>query len=255
MGTLEDSAAHLELDLDAPEVALQHLVSAASIFAGLLREVGRSYLGTTQDPIRWIVEVQPGSVKLPLRPTRALEEVSPSALPEVVALVTDGIALLDRTAERPRHFTDKALEQAKALSNLAGSEVPINVRNGASKVPVPVTRRIAANVDDVLGTPDVSYGTVEGLLEAVNIHDTNRTFGVYDSLTGKKVECKLTGNVTVDDLGPAIGKRVAVSGLILSRSTGERISIQADELEVFEDADLPSPEDVIGILKGYEREE
>jgi hypothetical protein len=193
------------------------------------------------------------SVKLPLRPTPALEEVSPSAFPQIIAAVTEGIAMLDKTAERPPYFTDKALEQAKALANLAGSEVPINVRNGVGKVPV--TRRIAGNVDDVLGTPDVSYGTVEGLLEAVNIHGTNRTFGVYDPLTGKKVECKLTGKVSVDDLGPAIGKRVAVSGLILSRSTGGRISIQADKLEIFEDADLPSPEDVIGILKGYEREE
>jgi hypothetical protein len=250
---LEDSAAHLELDLDAPEVALQHLVSAASVFAGLLREVARAYFGTSQDPVRWVVEVQPGSVKLPLRPTPALEEVSGSAFPHFVVVVTEGIALLDKTAERPSYFTDKALEQAKALANLSGSEVPISVRNGAAKIPV--TRRIAANVDDVLNKPDVSYGTVEGLLEAVNIHGTNRTFGVYDPLTGKKIECKLTGKVTVDDLGPAIGKRVAVSGLIVSRSTGERISIQADELEIFEDTDLPSPEDVIGILKGYEREE
>jgi hypothetical protein len=253
MGNLEDSAAHLELDLDAPEVALQHLVSAASTFAALLREVARAYLGTAQDPVRWIVEVRPGSVKLPLRPTPALEQVSPSAFPEVIATVTEGIALLDRTAKRPAHFTDKALEQAKALANLAGPEVPINVRNGRAKVPV--TKRIAANVDEVLGAADPSYGTVEGLLEALNIHGTNRTFGVYDALTGKKVECKLIGKVTVDDLGPAIGKRVAVRGLILSRSTGERISVQADELDIFDAEGLPSPEDVIGILKGYEREE
>lgn len=110
--------------------------------------------------------------------------------------------------------------------------------------------------DEVLGAPDVSYGTVEGLLEALNIHGANKAFGVYDPLTGKKVECKLTGKVTVEDLGPAVSKRVAVSGLIFSRSTGERISVQADELEIFPtEEDIPSPDDVLGILKGYERGE
>ena len=246
--------AHLELDLDAPEVALQHLVSAAGTFGGLLREVARAYFGTAQEPVRWIVEVERGCVRLPLRPTPAQEDVSPSAFPELVATLAEGIALLDRTAERPEYFTDKALEQARALANLASSELPIKVRNG--KAEVSVTKRIAANVDEVLGVPDVSYGTVEGLLEALNIHGTNKAFGVYDPLTGKKVECKLTGKVTVEDLGPAVSKRVAVRGPILSRSTGERISVQADELEIFlPEGDLPSPDDVLGILKGYEREE
>ncbi|MCA1680357.1 MAG: hypothetical protein LC790_04040, partial [Actinobacteria bacterium] len=58
---------------------------------------------------RWIVDVKPGSVKLPLRPAPAQDDVAPSAMPEVVAAITKGIALLDRTAERPDYFSDKAL--------------------------------------------------------------------------------------------------------------------------------------------------
>jgi hypothetical protein len=253
MGSLEDSTSHLELDLGGEEVALQHLVSGASTFAALLREVGREYLGTSQDPARWIVQVRPGSVKLPLRPVPALDDVSPSSLPRVANAVADGMAMLDGAAKRPPYFNDKALGQAKALANLAGPEVSVTVRNGA--LAITLTSRVATNVDDVLGAPDVSYGTVEGRLEALNIHGTNRTFGVYEPLTSKKIDCRLSGKVTIDDLGPAIGKQVAVSGRILSRPTGERISIQADELEVFESQNLPEPEDVIGLLKGYEREE
>src|SRR5438445_133094 len=47
----------LELRLDAREVALSQLVSAASVFAALLREVAKEYAGMDRDPISWIVDL------------------------------------------------------------------------------------------------------------------------------------------------------------------------------------------------------
>ena len=116
-----------------------------------------------------------------------------------------------------------------------------------------LTTRLIANVEQVLGEDERSVGTVEGALEAVNVHGQSSKFNVYDALTGSKVECHFTASVTLDDLRPAIGRRVAVRGLIRSRPDGRPVSIDAEELHVFPaEEELPSPEDVYGILSGYE---
>lgn len=237
----------LELKLGAPEVALKHLVSAASTFAALINEVARSYLGTQREPVRWIVEVRPGSVRLPVRPQALTEDVRPSKFPELVTLIVDGLAKIDARPERPAYFSDKALEQAKALGNLSSDALPISVLNGNGRADL--TKRASANVDDILGRTVTSYGTVEGTLEAVNIHGPSPTFSVYDALTGRALVCRLTDRVSVDNLRPAIDKRVGVRGPIQSRG-GQRVGIEAHELMIFpSDDDLPSPADVRGILK------
>jgi hypothetical protein len=109
------------------------------------------------------------------------------------------------------------------------------------------------NVDEVLGAPLESYGTVEGTLEAFNLHGQKPTFAVYEPLTGHRVDCHFTASVTVDDLRPAIGNRVGVRGPIKTRPSGVRMSVEAETLYVLPDEpDLPGPDEVVGILKGYE---
>lgn len=244
---MEDSAAKLELELGARVVALRHLVSAASMFARLINEVARSYLGGQRDAVQWIVDVQPGSVKLPIRAEAPADQIAPFVLPELVNVIVNGLVVIEARPERPEHFSDRALEHAKALGNLSSAELPISVRNGHALAVL--TKRIPANVDDVLGAPVVGFGTVEGLLEAFNIHGPSPTFSVYDLLTGRGVPCRFTERVTVEDLRPTIGRRVSVRGPIRFRG-GERTSVDAFELTVFPSEDeLPSPSEVQGLLK------
>ena len=246
-----EAGAHLELDLGAPDVALKQLVSAGGTFSGLINEVARAYTGVAREAVTWIVEVKPGSVRLPLRAEPASEEVAPSAIPELFAVIAEGVACIDAKAERPDFFTDRALEQAKALANLAGDDLPIRVRNGRASTTL--SKRLMTNVDEVLGAPLESYGTVEGTLEGFNLHAPRPVFAVYEPLTGHRVDCHFTASVTVDDLRPAIGKRVGVRGPIKTRPSGVRISVEAETLYVFPDApDLPGPDEVVGILNGYE---
>ncbi len=240
---------NLELELGAPEVALKHLVSATGTFAGLINEVARSYLGAAREPVIWIVEVKPGSVKLPVRPQPATDAIRPSALPEMVTAIVEGLKLIESRPERPAYFTDTALQQAKALGNLASSERPVIVRNGREQAVL--TKRVPANVDEVLGKPVASFGTVEGRLEAFNIHGPTPTFSVYDVLTGSPIACRLTERVTLEDLRPAIGRRVGVRGPLKRRPNGDPVTVEAWELRVFpSQGELPKPEDVLGILNG-----
>lgn len=244
----------LELAFEVDELPLRALVAAGGAFNGLLREVAREYVGTRQDPAQWLVHIEPGCVLLPVRAEPAIDDVSPSRLREVAAVVAEGLATIEDAAVRPSYFTDRALEQARELAKLAAPEMPIAVRNGRARTSL--TARLVANVEEVLGEDEQTIGTVEGKLEALNVHGQSNRFSVYDALTGSKVECNLTSRVTVEDLRLAIGRRVSVRGPVRSRPGGRVVSVQAEELHILPaEEDLPSPEDVFGILSGYEVDE
>lgn len=248
------SRTDITLSFDAEEVPLRLLLAGGQAFNRLLREVSRAYLGTEQDPAQWLVHVDAGSVLLPVRPEPTGDAVSASKLGEVASVVAEGLAAIAQEAERPPFFTDRALEQARELAKIADEYVPIAV--GSGTVRTAVTARLIANVDEVLGPDEETIGTIEGALEELNVHGGSKRFGVYDALTGVRVNCHLTANVTLDDLRPATGMRVAVRGPIRSRPDGRPTRIDAEKIQVFPaEEDLPSPDDVRGILSGYEVDE
>lgn len=94
-----------------------------------------------------------------------------------------------------------------------------------------------------------SIGTVEGQLEGLITHGKNR-FYIYDPLTARQVICDFGERVKRDEVLRAYGKRVAATGKIRSRRSGERVSVEVNRLFVFPpDSELPSAADVRGILK------
>jgi hypothetical protein len=234
----------LELELGTDRPALAHLVSAASTFAGLLREVGREYLGD-EKAVRWIVSSERGSVRLPVTAEPASQEVAPAVLGELSGVIAGGLAAIDQSPRRPDYFSNTALEQAKSLANLAKEDLPIAVRN--ETVNAQLTKRLMTHVDEVLGPPRESLGTVEGRLEAINIHGPHR-FAVYDAVSGGRAECYFREHLTPEEVGRAIGKRVSVRGKVRTRPTGEK-QIEVLHFKVFApEEELPSADDVLGIL-------
>jgi hypothetical protein len=238
----------LELRLDAREVSLSQLVSAGSIFAQLLREVAREYSGSTRS-VKWIVEVAPGSVRLPVKGQTTSEKLAQSAVPEIVAAVVGGIKTLNERPVRPPYFNDQALIEAKALANLVSDDLPrIAVNNGT--VGSDATRQLMDHVDQVMGEGRESIGAIEGKLQALNIHEKPPRFAIYDLLTDQRIECFFGPTTDLEEVLRGIGRRVAVSGIIKTRGSGQRYSIEVRSLRVFPaESELPSPDDVRGILR------
>jgi hypothetical protein len=238
----------LQLKLDASEVSLAQLVSASSIFAALLREVAREYTGSER-AVKWTVEVHGGSVTLPIRGRPATDKIAAQAVPEIVAAVVGGIKLLNERPARPDYFNDQALREAKALANLVNEDLPrIAVQNGT--VGSDATRKLMTHVDQVMGEGRESIGAIEGKLQALNIHEKPPRFAIFDLLTDQRIECYFGANVDLEEVLRGVGRRVAVAGIIKTRGTGERFSIDVRSLRVFPaESELPTPEEVKGILR------
>ena len=245
-----DTLVHLVLPVG--RVPLSQHLRAQTAFLDLLREVSRTVAATRDDPVQWVVaEVRPSSADYALVPVPVPRiRVTPETIHRMSEAIPAGLAALTERGERPQYFTDRALEHTRTLSALLTKDFPVvRISNGHARAEI--SREVATHVSRVLEQPYViDMGTVEGRLEAVNVHDRDRRiFVIFDELTAQRIECRFGFRIPMDTIRQGIERRVAVTGEIRSRESGEIISVIANEIEVFPDPDdLPTADDVLGIL-------
>lgn len=238
----------VEFELDSDEITLSRFLRAAQTFLSFIVEVATDVVG--RDGVHWVIEdVSKNSpLHLEVRPVGAREGVKARQLMELTSAISRGIATVQARPERPRHFSDRALENVKELAELGMGEGVRRVRIGGRR-PTRVTAQLIANVDAILGETITSIGTIEGRLESINVHGT-RVFVVYDSLTGERIPCYFGHRIDVAEVGQAVERRVAVQGEIKYRDNGEIVRVVAHDLSVFpREEELPSADQVRGILR------
>jgi hypothetical protein len=236
----------LRLVLPDAGVPFARLLDAQEKFLNLIREIGRTIAGDRG--VVWIVhDTMPGSLDLGVHAVPTSARVRESVPREIADAVAGGMAMLGAGPRRPPHFTDAALERAKELANVLTDELPaLTVRNGYAAARI--SSIVAAHAETVLGEPVVVFGSVEGTLESLTVHE-RRQFSVYDPLTDERIECRFGLRIPPSEIGSAIEKRVRVYGEIRSRETGQIMYVKADEIEVQPDSGtLPTADDVRGIL-------
>ena len=246
----QPAEADIHLDVDG-QVTLASLTRLVESWTDFLAEIGKSVTGNpSRDAVRFVVtKASGGSFGLGVRPQPAQESVPASMMPRIAGSVASGIQELNEEAKRPKHFSDNALVKLRELARLVGPETPsLKVSNGRG-LPVSLSSTTLAHIEAVL-TPEVrTIGTIEGELEGLIIHGTRR-FLLYDRLTGRQVICYFGDAVSWEGLRDVFGKRMAVTGEIRSRASGERASINVSKYYVFPREDeLPSADEVRGLLR------
>jgi hypothetical protein len=244
----------LWLKIDTPEVSLAQLKHVIGAWSDLLREVASELSGVAADAFKFVItDAKAGSFAVQVEPSAARKGAARRALPRISKAVTRGISDLQRqrSPRRPKYFSDAALERVKELAeeSAVGHKPTVVIANGTGE-PITLTARVADNVDELIGPKFDSIGTVEGLLEGLIIHGRQR-FLIFEALTGREVKCYFDGErLRRDDVMAAFGHRVSATGTIMSRRTGEKVSINVRNLSVLpDDEQLPSPDHVLGILR------
>jgi len=232
--------------LDTPEVTLKQLANIADDLHGLFREVQDSLIPTGR--VRWIVDhiSMASPLEVVSRPVSDDPLVPGPMLGLLSSSISGGLKQLQRQALRPPYFTDDALEKARDIVALVRkAEGTLTVDS------VPLDEHVVANVNEMLGSVSSAIGSIEGRLESLNVHGSNRYFNVYDSLSGARIKCDFGHRIPADEVGAAAEKRVLVHGEIRYREDGEIVNVIARSIEVFPpEEELPSANDVLGILGG-----
>lgn len=224
------------------EVDLARMLEAGNSFARMLRELERTVTGKQRESVTWIVSAaRTKSLELKVEGRLIDMRESPATVRTTVKRVVSGIKAISARAKRPAYFSDLALEETRALANLAS----VSLKNG--KAPIPLNERVAQHVDKLIAPRLTSVGTVVGRLEGLTIHG-RRVFVVYEQLTGQRIECSF-GPQFLEEALRGFGKRVSVYGRVKSRLTGEKVAIDVEDFEIFPpESELPTAEEVRGIL-------
>ena len=242
----KSSPQRLTLKLDGQHITADRFVKALTSFIGLINEVSDA-VTNERSAFRWIVSVESGSAVVHFRPEPYRADVS--FVPLSMKAINDGLEVIDERAERPRFWSDNALRKAKDLSEVLdiASGALDHVSVGSNHEQRVVTRKIAANVDALIGADYKSLGTVEGRLRAITeaggVH-----FVVQDPITHNSVRCYFEED-SVEEYMKAFRRRVAVYGEIKHRRDGVPVSISVQDFRVLRESnELPKAKDVKGIL-------
>lgn len=237
----------LTLKLDGPKITSDHFARAINAFFDLLEEVSQQMTGSAKG-VRWIITVEHGSDVLHAAPE--LINGASVRMPVLVDTISRGIRLLETRAQRPSHFSDSALRLTRELAKVPDGEDVWTAQVKSTDKPVSISRRAITNVSRILGEDIEEYGTVEGRLQTLS--ERRPHFALYDPLTDDAVRCNIKED-QVADAWRAFGRRVAVSGMIRYRKTGQPVSIEAESMYVYPPADeLPTAQDVLGILADHD---
>lgn len=112
---------------------------------------------------------------------------------------------------------------------------------------MPKRSSTAARRPKVIGPDELVLGSVNGVLEAINIHNTLR-FNVYPLVGPKKVVCSFPASMKSDVIA-AIDRYVSVSGTLRYKHWSDfPHAMEAQSIDVFkEDRELPTLADLRGI--------
>jgi len=233
----------LTLDLDGVLAAAQ-FSKGVNAFVDILDAATKDVAGSAR-AIRWIVSVEAGSSRV-----HALaESPAPNArVPQVATVVARGLKLIGRRPQRPKHFSDAALVAAHDLGEVGGElRAKVRAQGGTTPTAADISRKVAVNVEVLLGARFQDYGTIEGRLQTLSERG-GLHFAVYDALTDKAVRCAVSAD-RMAEAWKAFGRRVAVSGPIHYRRDGHPISIDVEHLTIFpNERDLPTADDVYGLF-------
>ena len=110
-----------------------------------------------------------------------------------------------------------------------------------------LTERVSAKIDEALAVDEESDGSLDGMLEQINVHLGANVFHIYPVIGPRRVTCSFPARL-YDDAVAAVGKKVEVYGKLSYRSGASfPHQIAVTSIEVFPpEYELPDWDDIRG---------
>ncbi len=230
--------------LGAPgEVAASTFKSAMGGAVDILREFDCAISGRPRGSLNWYIGKLYSNGHLSvvfqsrIKPVRRVRERPIDFSPEVTTNFLTGFEDLEERCETPQYLSEVGLQKVGDLANLLNKNGASGFTFTSEKRTVEVTKKTQENLGKLLPIRRTSIGSVEGKLEAINLHKTER-FIVYHSVTNKGVACFFNPEqLTMLDVKNALGKRVAVFGTLHKNIRGDTLRVDVERMVQANDRD------------------
>lgn len=195
----------------------------------------------------WLVCVREGSGLIGVEPAA-------TAPAEVVRAVyqraRNGVERLTNGEIEESRLNEGALRHLRALSDLTQADKKrlTLLRIWVERQPISLIPEIDETIREDWRTDYHDAGTVEGRLDVIQDHG-GLELRIRDQALHLTVKCYVSEDMLLNVFAQ-FRKRVEISGLVYYRRNGIPVSIEASAIEPLpDDADLPTPEEVRGILR------
>jgi hypothetical protein len=224
-------------------VYLPDFLKAGNDLAELLTEVDLSISPNHIPTVDWRLKKLSYSSPAIMLAEPVVKEEQPDNRITIIDTVLVGIQSLKATSDRPRGFSDKALEKARELAIITSNGIErIDIISDDTELEF--TWNIADNITTILKPGREIFGSIEGRLETLNSHGGFK-FAIFEPILVRRIRCELMNK---DDVG--LKKRVIalyehnvlVTGLLSTNIRGEVQSAKVDNIldrelvQIFKDA-------------------
>ena len=179
--------------------------------------------------------------------TVVMETIAPDSSAVNLTSYLEGIEAIALTGAAPRDFSRPVFEALKDFAAVVGRGVRSATIEGAGKtILIDVAAR--KRIESAFGEDTSSEGSVDGMLEAVNVHGKSNVFALYPVIGAARVNCKFADGLLAS-VRPALGKYVIIRGELKYRWREKHPhEALAHAIEVQEDWDnQPSFIDLLGM--------
>jgi hypothetical protein len=148
--------------------------------------------------------------------------IKPNQLPNSPYVGHLVIESLGRIVEALENGHDLTQVDADVLEDIRGLVRPVGktVKNATlifNDHRLDLTERVGIKIDEALAVDEECDGSLEGMLDQINVHLGANTFHIYPEIGARKVTCHFPSHL-FDDAVSAVGRRVEVSGTLHYRA-------------------------------------
>ena len=158
----------------------------------------------------------------------------------------DGLAEVTETKEAPLHWSRAIIDEVSTILKPIGKGIAkYEVACGDDKLLLDISYK--AKFAEIIKADQVSDGTIDGMLEAVNIHGGKNVLTLYPEVGQTKVSCHFPDE-KLDAIKKFIGKYVEIHGR-LKHKWREKYphEVRVEHIEVIDEDNLPSFSDLMGL--------
>ena len=179
--------------------------------------------------------------------TVVMETIGAGDRPVDLSRFFEGLEAIALRGVAPREFDRPVFEALRDFAGVVGKSVrsaTLDMLGRTIEIDVAAKKRIEA----VFGQDTSSEGSIDGMLEAINVHGKSNTFALYPVVGAARITCKFD-DMMLTDVRPALGKYVAIQGELRYRWREKfPFEAKATKIEVLEDwEDQPSFTDILGM--------
>jgi|SRR5438270_5152732 len=234
---------------DEGHLRLSEFIKQLQAVKGALKQTERTITGKDEPELYYrIVEVSHSSpLSVTIEPTPLRPEEGREIAKTTVKKFFTTLSMIDKKANAPEDFDLPALEAYRDLGTMLDKHVAGITIAAGGKRKVEIDKKFETKVSEIIGPDELIEGSLSGMLEWLNLHNTS-VFHIYPVIGAKKVVCNFPKRLK-EKVKAAIDSHVEAYGELRYKKWGDfPYAMNVSDLDILPpDDELPTLFDLRGI--------